>query len=147
MKMKDMENIAKKFSLDDWQYIAAQPEMFQCAKKTPEEVLVLCETLLLKRDGLLATAGCGAIWPTDAKFELYPTTSSTGPLYRGNFKGCRIEAAADLNSFQVIDDESECDTFERNGMDFEETHSSGVTDDWTEADFQTVIDEINRLQP
>lgn len=95
---------------------------------------------------LLAHLGRGfAVEPAPEPFQLTRTVSSSGPVYRGHHRECRIEAAADLNSFQVINDKSDCDTFERNGEDFVETHSSGVTEDWTESDFQTVINEINRL--
>ena len=78
-------------------------------------------------------------------FQLTRTFSSTGPIYRGQRREFRIEAAADLNSFQVINDDSDCDTFERCGDEFAEKSSAGVTDDWTESDFQTVINEINRI--
>jgi hypothetical protein len=86
----------------------------------------------------------GNFW--EPPFQLSRTVSSTGPIYRGEYQAWRIEAAADLNSFQVINDDSDCDTFERDGEDFAEKSSAGVTDDWSEDDFKTVIDEINRLQ-
>lgn len=86
----------------------------------------------------------GNFW--EPPFQLSRTVSSTGPIYRGQRREWRVEVAADLNSFQVINDSSDCDTFERDGDDFAEKSSAGVTNDWTEADFQTVIDEINRLQ-
>jgi hypothetical protein len=54
MKTNDMKSIAARYSLDDWQYIAAQPEMFECGKKTPEEVTLICETLILKREEMLS---------------------------------------------------------------------------------------------
>jgi hypothetical protein len=78
-------------------------------------------------------------------FRLSRTVSSTGPIYRGQRREWRVEVAADLNSFQVINANSDSDTFERDGEDFTEKSSAGVTDDWSEDDFKTVVAEINRL--
>lgn len=86
----------------------------------------------------------GNFW--EPPFQLTRTVSSTGPVYRGQRREWRVEVAADLNSFQVINDNSDSDTFERTGENFEESHSAGVTEDWTQSDFQIVINEINRLQ-
>jgi len=85
----------------------------------------------------------GNFW--EPPFQLIRTVSSTGSIYRGQRREWRVEVASDLNSFQVINEIGDCDTFERAGENFSETHCSGVTDDWNETDFQTVIDEINRL--
>jgi hypothetical protein len=87
----------------------------------------------------------GRGFAVEPAFALTRSVSSTGPIYRGEYQAWRIEAAADLNSFQVIDEASDCDTFKRDGADFEEKHSSGVTQNWSEDDFKTVINEINRL--
>lgn len=93
-----------------------------------------------------AVENLGRGFAAEPAFALTRTVSSTGPIYRGEYQMWRIEVAADLNSFQVINDSSDCDTFERKGEDFAEKSSAGVTDDWSEDDFKTVIDEINRLK-
>jgi len=89
--------------------------------------------------------------PMPEPFKLRKTFSSCGPILRGNLilnlnRGeFRIEAGVDKSWFQVISNDSACDTFEREGdsAEFSEESSHGVTDDWTEEDFQIIKNELN----
>ena len=89
--------------------------------------------------------------PMPEPFKLRKTSSSCGPILRGNLilnlnRGeFRIEAGVDKSWFQVISNDSACDTFERDGdsAEFSEESSHGVTDDWTEEDFQIIKNELN----
>ena len=84
-------------------------------------------------------------------FKLRKTFNSCGPILRGNLiltlnRGeFRIEAGVDKYWFQVISNDSACDTFERESDSafFSEKSSHGVTDDWTEEDFQIIKNELN----
>jgi hypothetical protein len=89
--------------------------------------------------------------PLPEPFNLRKTVSSCGPILRGNLiltlnRGeFRIEAGVDKSWFQVISNDSACDTFQREGdsAEFSEESSHGVTDDWTEEDFQIIKNELN----
>lgn len=122
---------------------------FEIHGGSPENAIKYTEA---EASQLIVELGRGySMEPLPEPFKLRKTVSSCGPILRGNLiltlnRGeFRIEAGVDKSWFQVISNDSECDTFEREGdsAEFSEKFTEGVTDDWTEEDFQIIKNELN----
>jgi hypothetical protein len=53
MKVTELKALARRFSLTDWQDICASPRSFGFSKMNPRQAQVLCEAILLERDGMM----------------------------------------------------------------------------------------------